>query len=65
MLGTSDNKPAFLSDKQLEPALRYLLRKFPQIDSKASAVSIGFTLKSIDMLQCFMQRLTRVKMQCS
>ncbi|XP_060594108.1 membrane-associated protein Hem-like isoform X2 [Ruditapes philippinarum] len=46
MLGTSDNKPAFLSDKQLEPALRYLLRKFPQIDSKASALVPVNNIKS-------------------
>ncbi|XP_052216371.1 membrane-associated protein Hem-like isoform X3 [Dreissena polymorpha] len=38
MLGSTENKPPFLSDKQLEPALRFLLRKFPQIDSKAGAL---------------------------
>lgn len=39
MLGTSENKPAFLSDKALEPATRYLLRRFPQIDTKAGALT--------------------------
>ncbi|XP_052798204.1 membrane-associated protein Hem-like isoform X3 [Mya arenaria] len=38
MLGTPENKPAFLSDKQLDPAVRFLQRKFPQIDSKANAL---------------------------
>ena len=40
MLGTPENKPPFLSDKQLEPALKFLNRKFPQIDTKTNAVSI-------------------------
>ena len=40
MLGTTENKPSFLSDKQLEPALRLLLRRFPNIDTKAGAVSL-------------------------
>ena len=40
MLGTTENKPSFLSDKQLEPALKQLLRRFPNIDTKAGAVSL-------------------------
>lgn len=38
MLGNQENKPAFLSDRQVEPAVRTLLKKFPQYDIKASQV---------------------------
>ncbi|KAL4225584.1 Nck-associated protein 1 [Mactra antiquata] len=38
MLGTTENKPAFLSDKSQEPALKYLVRRFPQIDTKSNAL---------------------------
>ena len=48
MLGTTENKPSFLSDKQLEPALKQLLRRFPNIDTKAGAVSLGIVELKID-----------------
>ena len=38
MLGSSDNKPAFLTDRGMEQAIKTLLRKFPQYDVKASQV---------------------------
>ncbi|XP_033752892.1 membrane-associated protein Hem-like isoform X5 [Pecten maximus] len=38
MLGSAENKPAFLSDKNLEAAFKHLLRRFPNPDAKASAL---------------------------
>ncbi|XP_041365275.1 nck-associated protein 1-like isoform X2 [Gigantopelta aegis] len=46
MLGNHDNKPPFLSDKNMEPALRVLLRRFPQYDSKASQLGIVNSMKA-------------------
>ena len=41
MLGSAENKPAFLSDKNLQPAIdKVLLKKFPLYDSKASQVML-------------------------
>lgn len=40
MLGSPDNKPAFLTDKHVEPAVKALLRKFPQYDVKSSQLHI-------------------------
>ncbi|KAL5007330.1 hypothetical protein ScPMuIL_016136 [Solemya velum] len=39
MLGKSDNKPPFLNDKSLEPVLRTLQRRFPNIDTKSSSLN--------------------------
>lgn len=39
MLGNPQNKPGFLTDKAYEPVYRYLLRRFPHVDSKSSTVS--------------------------
>ena len=40
MLGSPENKPAFLSDKNLQPAIdKVLLRKFPNYDNKANQVT--------------------------
>lgn len=47
MLGTPENKPPFLSDKQLEPALKFLHRKFPMIDSKTNAVNTSLSHNSL------------------
>lgn len=39
MLGSPENKPSFLTDKALQPAIeKVLLKKFPLYDSKASQV---------------------------
>ena len=40
MLGNPQNKPAFLTEKAYEPVYRYLLRRFPHVDSKSSTVSL-------------------------
>lgn len=47
MLGNPENKPAFLSDKNLEPCLRFLSRRFPNVDIKASAVCTSPYLASL------------------
>ncbi|KAK0068424.1 membrane-associated protein Hem-like isoform X3 [Biomphalaria pfeifferi] len=40
MLGSPENKPSFLTDKALQPAIeKVLLKKFPLYDSKASQLS--------------------------
>lgn len=46
MLGSSDNKPTFLNDKALEPAVKMLLRRFPQYDSKASQLNVVNNMKN-------------------
>ncbi|KAJ8298681.1 hypothetical protein KUTeg_022741 [Tegillarca granosa] len=46
MLGNPENKPAFLSDKNLEPCLRFLSRRFPNVDIKASALVPVNNIKS-------------------
>lgn len=33
------SKPQFLSDKNLEPAIKYIQRKFPSLDTKGGGVS--------------------------
>ena len=39
MLGSPESKPAFLSDKALEPVIKNIVRKFPTVDAKSSSVS--------------------------
>lgn len=45
MLGSPESKPAFLSDKSLEPVIKNIIRKFPTIDTKSSSVSLILILK--------------------
>lgn len=40
MLGSPDSKPAFLSDKSLEPVIKNIVKKFPTIDAKSSSSQI-------------------------
>jgi Membrane-associated apoptosis protein len=44
MLGNPDSKPQFFSDKNLEPVIKNIIRKFPALDIKGSNVSTVFTL---------------------
>ncbi|KAL3842215.1 hypothetical protein ACJMK2_020254 [Sinanodonta woodiana] len=46
MLGASESKPAFLSDKSLEPVLKVLQRKFPQVDSRSSNLALVNNIKT-------------------
>ena len=47
MLGNPENKPSFLSDKSLEQAFKYLGgKKFPNVDTKASALSSIHNIKA-------------------
>ena len=39
MLGSPESKPAFLSDKNLEPVIKAIVKKFPTVDTKSSSVS--------------------------
>ncbi|ELU15795.1 hypothetical protein CAPTEDRAFT_228503 [Capitella teleta] len=41
MLGSPESKPAFLSDKSLEPVIKNIIRKFPTIDAKSSSSQIN------------------------
>jgi hypothetical protein len=40
MLATADSKPAYLNDKTLEPVIKSLVKKFPTIETKSTAVGI-------------------------
>ncbi|XP_070198960.1 nck-associated protein 1-like isoform X2 [Littorina saxatilis] len=46
MLGSPDNKPTFLTDKSMEQAVKVLLKKFPQYDSKASQLNVVNNMKN-------------------
>ncbi|XP_059172077.1 membrane-associated protein Hem-like [Physella acuta] len=47
MLGSPENKPAFLNDKSLQPAIeKVLLKKFPLYDSKASQLNVVNQIKT-------------------
>lgn len=39
--GDSKSKPSFLSDKNLEPSIKQIIRKFPNADAKSLSVSIS------------------------
>ncbi len=39
MLGSPESKPSFLSDKNLEPVIKAIQRKFPAVDTKSNSVS--------------------------
>ena len=38
MLGSPESKPSFLSDKNLEPVIKAIQKKFPAIDTKSNSV---------------------------
>ena len=40
MLGSPESKPSFLSDKNLEPVMKTIQKKFPAIDTKSNSVCI-------------------------
>ncbi|KAK3104202.1 hypothetical protein FSP39_025272 [Pinctada imbricata] len=46
MLGNPENKPAFLSDKNLEPVFKYLIKRFPNIDTKSGSLMALNNIKS-------------------
>ncbi|CAL1535112.1 unnamed protein product [Lymnaea stagnalis] len=47
MLGSAENKPSFLNDKALQPAIeKVLLKKFPLYDSKASQLTVVNQMKA-------------------
>ena len=39
MLGSPESKPAFLSERNLEPIIKNIVRKFPVIDTRSNSVS--------------------------
>ena len=50
MLGSSDNKPGFLGDRGMDQAIKVLLKKFPQYDSKASQVQSVYRLPVVVLI---------------
>jgi len=42
MLGSPESKPAFLSERNIEPIIKNIVRKFPVIDTKSNSVSNFF-----------------------
>nr|XP_022336784.1 nck-associated protein 1-like isoform X4 [Crassostrea virginica] len=45
MLENPQNKPTFLTEKAYEPVYRYLLRRFPHVDSKSSTLQVINNIK--------------------
>ena len=63
MLGSPESKPAFLSDKGLEPVIKTIVKKFPTIDTKSSNVCALIFLLTEYCLEHFIFGILQCKVQ--